>query len=523
MACPLATHLSSSHTRYRSRNPKSHAAHQEALKHLPGGNTRSSIFSAPFPLTIASGKNGTLTSLDGDTYIDFLGEYSAGLLGHSNGRVANAVSKALTGGWNFGGISAHESAFAARVCDRFGEAGVEMVRFTNSGTEANMMAIATALAFVSNNSGTNNTNHENDDDASETRKSTRSKILVFSNAYHGATLSFPMSLVVMDHDDGNMGKAVLSGGATGPAATNLPHDFVLAPYNNIAETRAIIDSLHPTKASLAAILFEPMQGAGGCRPATKEFAHFLRQVADEHSALLIADEVMTSRLGPAGLCVGFLGIEPDIMTLGKWVGGGMSFGAFGGRREIMELYLPRDSGGGNGKGTGKGRLSHAGTFNNNILTMVAGQEALGIYTRERVRGLNGLGDKLRKGVWRLLVDRGIIDASVGKGVDGYGGLYREEVGVVEVDTFDKEKEKGEAKTLPRMFVSGYGSLITMRFTGEAAEAWKALFYHHMLEENIYLAMRGYMALTMEATEVEVDRFIRCVDGFLDRYKELLLV
>ncbi|KKZ58440.1 hypothetical protein EMCG_00930 [[Emmonsia] crescens] len=505
----LSTHLSTSHTLYKTRNPKSHAAHQEALKHLPGGNTRSTIFSTPFPLTFASGKNGTLTSLDGDTYTDFLGEYSAGLFGHSNARIANVVSTTMASGWNFGGISAHESPFAARVCDRFGEAGVDMVRFTNSGTEANTMAIATALAFV-------NSNHSNLGNGNgEKRKSMKRKILVFSNAYHGATLTFPMSLVMDDDAEGGKGGGgVISGGTTGPAATNIPHDFVLAPYNNIAETRAIIDSLHPTSSSLAAILFEPLQGAGGCRPATKEFARFLRQVADDHSALLIADEVMTSRLGPAGLCVGFLDVKPDIMTLGKWVGGGMSFGAFGGRREIMELYLP------GGLGEGKGKLSHAGTFNNNILTMVAGREGLGIYTRERARVLNGLGDRLRNGVWKVLVGRGIICENVGS--EGEGSGLSGEVGVVDVDTFDREKREREAKALPRMFVSGYGSLITMRFTGEAAETWKALFYHHMLEENIYLATRGYMALTMETTEDEVDRFIRCVEGFLDQYRELLI-
>ncbi|KLJ13162.1 hypothetical protein EMPG_11883 [Blastomyces silverae] len=496
MTSPLTTRLHTSHTRYKTRNPKSYAAHQEALKHLPGGNTRSSIFSTPFPLTIASGKNGTLTSLDGHTYTDFLGEYSAGLFGHSNARIANAISTAMTGGWNFGGISVHEGAFAARVCDRFKEAGVEMVRFTNSGTEANTMAIATALAVV------NSSGNGNDD----TGKSiTKNKILVFSNAYHGATLTFPMSLVFG-------GGVISSGGTAGPAATNLPHNFVMAPYNNIAETRAIIDSLDPSN-GLAAILFEPMQGAGGCRTATREFASFLRQVADEHCALLIADEVMTSRLGPAGLCVGYLGIKPDIMTLGKWVGGGMSFGAFGARREIMELYLPA----GPGEGKGKGRLSHAGTFNNNILTMVAGFEGLGIYTRERVEVLNALGDRLKGGVWSMLADRGIIGEQVRT-----GGELSEGFGFVEVDTFERKKRE-ETKALPRMFVNGYGSLITVRFTGEAAEAWQALFYHHMLDENIYLAMRGYMALTLETTEDDVDRFIRCVEGFLDQYGEELLV
>ncbi|EEH36506.2 glutamate-1-semialdehyde 2,1-aminomutase [Paracoccidioides lutzii Pb01] len=256
------------HARYKSRNLQSQAAHQDALKDMPGGNTRSSIFSTPFPLTIASGKDGTVTSL----------EYSTRLLDHFNARIANAVSVAMACGSTFGGISVHKSAFAAGVCQRFGEAGVEMVRFANSGTEANMVAIATALAFV---------NGRDSGDGMSHRKN-KSKILVFSNAYHGR---------------------VVTGGTTGPAATNLPHNFVVAPFNNVEETSAIVSALDPprgngysrsSKGGLAAIIFEPMQGAGGCGAASKEFACCLRQLADEHSSLFIVDEVMTSRLGPAG-------------------------------------------------------------------------------------------------------------------------------------------------------------------------------------------------------------------------------
>ncbi|PGH17294.1 hypothetical protein AJ79_01177 [Helicocarpus griseus UAMH5409] len=509
MPTPLTPHLSAAHTRYTTRNPLSHTAHQTALKHLPGGNTRSSVFTTPFPLTISSATNGTLTSLDGDTYTDFLGEYSAGIFGHSNARIARAVSDALANGWNYGGISAHESAFAERVCERFQEAGVEMVRFTNSGTEANMMAIATGIAFVNRYYLMAPAGGSSSNTTTITRVE-KSKILVFSNAYHGATLTFPLSLVA--EGGGGGGGGLVNGGISGPAATNLPHDFVIAPYNNVAETKEIIDALPRTTpssgSSLAAILFEPMQGAGGCRPATREFAHFLRQVSDEHSAVLIADEVMTSRLGPAGLCVDYLGIKPDIMTLGKWVGGGMSFGAFGGRREIMELYLPGKQG---------GRLGHAGTFNNNVLTMVAGREGLGVYTREMVRFVNGLGERLRRGVWGVLADRGVIK----RGSDGGGGGGGGE-GIVDVDTFDRERRERDAKKLPRMFVTGYGSLVTVRFAGEEAEGWQALFYHYMLEKGFYIAARGYMALTMEAAEGDVDRFIECVDGFVEQYRELLI-
>src|SRR5262249_19082176 len=142
----------------------------------------------------------------------------------------------------------------------------------------------------------------------------------------------------------------------------------------------------PPAAELAAILVEPMQGTTGCIPAESEFLLGLRVLANETGALLIFDEVMTSRLAPGGLQE-IHGIFPDLTILGKYGGGGMSFGAFGGRADLMERFDPRRP----------DAFQHAGTFNNNVLTMSAGLIGLTeIYTPDRSRVLNAFGERLRE-------------------------------------------------------------------------------------------------------------------------------
>src|SRR5215469_5725539 len=164
----------------------------------------------------------------------------------------------------------------------------------------------------------------------------RPKILVFEGGYHGGVFYF------RGHG----------------SALNAPFDYLLGRYNDLA---AVEELVRPHRAELAAILVEPMQGTTGCIPAERAFLAGLRALADEAGALLIFDEVMTSRLAPGGLQEAH-GILPDLTTLGKYVGGGMSFGAFGGRADLMERFDPRRP----------DAFQHAGTFNNNVLTMNAG-------------------------------------------------------------------------------------------------------------------------------------------------------
>jgi glutamate-1-semialdehyde 2,1-aminomutase len=443
----IAEAVADAHTNYISRNPISAKAHSDAAAHLPGGNTRTVLYAQPFPLAIESGAGNTLTSADGRTYIDFLGEFSAGLFGHSNPIIANAVTTALKSGWNFGGESLYEKEFARKVTERFAPGGLELVRFTNSGTEANTMAIGAAITWTG-----------------------RKKILVFSNGYHGGTFIFPMDLC-------RWANAKTS--KPPPLTTmNLPHEFVMTPFNNIPETQAILDEL--PKDSLAAILVEPVQGSAGCRPASLEFMKYLRETADNLGALLVIDEVMVSRLGPSGITAS-LGLKADLMSLGKWIGGGMTFGAFGGRRDIMDMFDPA-------RGT-KG-LMHPGTYNNNVFSMSAGIAGLDIFNAERVKDLNARGDRLKAGITEVLFEAGIYPQE--------HAAYLKDV--IEVDSFKGDARlytgNNELLPLPKVFISSRGSMLNVRFTGSDA---------------------GYTPLNLEITDENVEIFIGAVNEFVTKH------
>lgn len=315
------------------------------------------------------------------------------------------------------------------MCERFAPA-MELVRFTNSGTESNMLAIATAKAF--------------------TKRHDRS-VLVFGHGYHGSTIGFR------------------GGAADDPML--LPHRWVVAPYGDIAGTKRVLSAV--LEGDLAAILVEPMQGSAGANPCSVDFLRFLRDEATVRGALLICDEVMTSRLAYGGLAQE-MGVTPDLMTLGKWVGGGMTFGAFGGSRDVMGMFDPERSSG----------LKHAGTFNNNIVTMAAGCEALRVYDEKRTKGLNALGEELKRKVNDVLENVGLVG------------------------------EGGEKKA--RMWMSGRGSILAMRFDGPAAEVRRALFWHYMLECGIYMAPRGFISLNIEHDTSHVSKFVTGVEKFVKK-------
>ena len=458
--------LRAAHEHYVERNTKSHKLHIHGHAHLPGGNTRTILHTQPFPLTFDSGNGAKLTSVDGDTYVDFLGEYSAGIYGHSNPIIADAVAKTMKKGWNFGGQCTDEKVLAQKVVERFQASGIERVRFTNSGTEANTMAIAGAVA-----------------------KTGRDHVVVCSGGYHGSTLIFPIDYM---HNPRR-------------PSSNLPHKFVFVPYNNISETKAILERVGPQK--IAAILVEPLQGAGGCRPGSPEYLHFLRQQADELAAVLIVDEVMASRLGPNGYCAS-IGLQADIITLGKYLGGGMTFGAFGGKREIMQVFDPSQDGG----------IQHPGTYNNNCVTMAAGIAGLKIYDSKNVHRLNELGRSLKVALQEIFIKRGIYNTND-------EGSARS---IIEIDSFSnpikvasKEFLPTDAE-LPRMFVTGEGSLLSVRCSGDDRLSWQALLYHHFLSRGIHTAPRGYIALHLELNQSDVMRYVAAIEEFLDEHQEQLL-
>ncbi|RPB13086.1 putative acetylornithine aminotransferase [Morchella conica CCBAS932] len=419
MFTALSTAVEALKAHYTTSNPISHAQHNSRLSHLPAGNTRSLLSYPPFPLCVRSAAGATITSVDGAAYTDFLCEYSAGLFGHSHPVILAALRNALDNGVNFGAVNELEGELAAALRARF---EIDKIRFTNSATEASIMALAVAKVYTG-----------------------RKKILVFSGGYHGGPLGF-------------------AGGVSAPH--NIPHEYVIAPYDDIPRTAAQLSQLPPD--TLAAVLVEPMLGSGGCIPASIEFLQYLRTAATELGAVLIFDEAMTSRLHWGGLQKK-LDIKPDMTVLGKYLAGGMSFGAFGGRGEIMELF--------------SGRLTHAGTFNNNVLSM-AGGVAAGLLTAQILDAMNVLGDEMRVKVEGVL----------------------------------------EGKTGGKVGISGMGSLMAFKYSGrDEVETGlvRELMFFHLLGEGLYIAYRGFMSLSIVHERSHVDAFVGAVERFVKKYGEML--
>ncbi len=351
----IASAVAEAQARFTAENSLSQAQLDKAAAYLPGGNTRTVLFYPPFPLTMTKGEGCHLWDLDGHRYIDFLGEYTAGLYGHSNAMIRAAIDRALDNGIVMGGQNLAEADLAAAIVNRF--PSIERVRFTNSGTEANLMAVSAARAFTE-----------------------RAGVMVMAGGYHGGVFYF----------------------APGGSPLNAPFPYVMGSYNDVDQCRGLI---REQGSDLACVIVEPMQGGGGCIQGSPEFLGMLREETTKSGALLIFDEVMTSRLGPGGL-QGVLGIMPDLTALGKYVGGGMSFGAFGGRADIIDRFDPRR----------EDAWPHAGTFNNNVLTMNAGLAGLTqIYTGDVAVSFNARGDKLRQSLNALAEKHGAAMQFTGRG------------------------------------------------------------------------------------------------------------
>ena len=415
--------LAEARRRYVDANPTSATWAERAGAVLPGGNTRSVLHFDPFPFRVASAEGRFLVDVDGHRYVDLLGNYTAGLLGHSPEPVRRAARAAIDDGWALGAVHPNEVRLAELIVGRFPSIG--QVRFTNSGTEANLMALALA------------TNHTG-----------RTKVVVFEGGYHGGVLTF-------------------AGPRRPGADVNVPHDWIVVPYNDLA---ALDVAFHEHGGSIAAVLVEPLQGSAGCIPGDPDVLAAARRHCDASGAVLIFDEVMTSRLSPGG-AQAVLGITPDITTLGKYLGGGFSFGAFGGRRELMVAF----------DATGGGRLGHAGTFNNNVVTMAAGMATLTeVLVDDVLTATNRRGERLRAALDETCARHGLPLCVTGSGslmnIHGTAGPVR--------------------------------SAADLR---SADDRWKELLFFAALDAGFYIARRGFVALSIEITDDDVDAFVTFVD------------
>ena len=379
MAVPTAP-IDTYGNRFLEAGSRSAALYERACKVLPGGNTRTTVYNAPHPLYLASGEGFHVTDADGQTRLDFLNNYTSLLHGHAHPTVLAAAQAQLARGTAFAGPTEFEVELAEIITSRV--PGIERIRFTNSGTEGVMMAIKAARGYTG-----------------------RPKIAKFEGFYHGTYDPAEVSVNPQLAAAGDAEDPIALSETAGLAPGTLESTVVL-PYNNRAAVQRIIER---EAASIAAVIVDPLPNNVGFPEPESGFLPFLRELTEQHGILLICDEIISFRIGYQGASARF-GIKPDLITLGKIIGGGLPVGAVGGSAEVMSVFDPS---------AGKPRVPHGGTFNANAVTMAAGIAAMSLWTETTIGRLEQLGDDLRQRANWVLDESGLPFK-----VTGQGSLFR---------------------------------------------------------------------------------------------------
>ena len=420
---------------------KSEKLFAEAQKYIPGGvNSPVRSFRAVggTPPFIDRGSGSHVWDVDGNEYIDYLGSWGPLVLGHAHPAVVEALRKAAEGGTSFGTPVAQEVELARIICDAI--PSIDMLRLVNSGTEACMSAIRLARAYTG-----------------------RDKVIKFAGCYHG-------------HADGLLVKAGSGAMTHGvPTSAGVPASYasetIVAEYNLLS---TVEDAFAAFPGDIAAVIVEPVAGNMGVVPPAEGFLEGLRRLSSDNGSLLIFDEVITGfRVAPGG-AQGRFGITPDLTCLGKIIGGGLPVGAYGGRREIMELVAPL------------GPMYQAGTLSGNPLAVAAGVATL----REIQRP--GTYDRLEALTVRLIE-----------------GL---------TDVFNRKEVPGTINRVGSMFTGFFtpGPVATLAQVEQADVASHGRFFHRMLDGGIYLAPSQFEAgfISLAHTEEDIDRTLEAADSAL---------
>jgi glutamate-1-semialdehyde 2,1-aminomutase len=323
--------------RYEFETGRSRELADRLQRVLPGGDTRTGTFYDPYPLAIAHGSGYRLWDVDGNEFIDCLNNFTSLVHGNAAPAIVEALRAQAEQGTAFGAPHELQAEVAERIRARV--ASVEQVRFTNSGSEAVMLAVRAARAFTR-----------------------RSEIVKAHGGYHGFWEQVPMTFGSPGIPDEVRG---------------LVHEV---DYNDVAGLAEVMAE-HGDR--VAALVFEPVMTAGGVIEGTREFLSAARRLASQYGALLILDEIVTLRLDDGGYQA-VVGVRPDLTAFGKIIGGGLPVGAVGGGAEVLSVFDPRRP----------NHIVHSGTFNGNAMTLAAGRVSLDLLTDEEIARINGLGGRL---------------------------------------------------------------------------------------------------------------------------------
>lgn len=358
--------------RYRTASPRSRAAFDRANAVMPGG-VKGAYFYQPYPLTVERGDGCYLYDLDGRRLVDFNNHHTAQILGHSHPAVVAAVREQVSVGIALSAPAGVETGLAEEICGRV--TTVEKIRFCNSGTEATLHAIRLARGVTG-----------------------KTKIAKFEGGYHGSHDVVEVS-VAPPLDRAGPESAPHSVSTAGGASPNAAGEVVVLPYDDEDAAERLL-ARH--RRELACVIFDPRAGILAQRA---EFAQFVCDMARRHDVIVIFDEIVGFRVGTGGLQE-YYGIEPDLTTFGKVIGGGFPVGAFGGRADLMNRF---DS------SRGPTGFFQSGTFSGHPVAMAAGLATMKQLTPDVFAHLNRLGNRLIDGLNGLFSEREVDARAVGVG------------------------------------------------------------------------------------------------------------
>jgi glutamate-1-semialdehyde 2,1-aminomutase len=427
---------------------RSAALFERAVRVLPGGNSRSTVFFQPFPAFAASGSGAFLTDADGVSRLDAVNNYSVLIHGHAHPAITEAVTRQLAAGTALGMPTEVEVEFAELLCARV--PAFERIRFTNSGTEAVMVAIKAARAFTG-----------------------RPAIAKAEGGSHGGYDYVDVSRAPQPH---NWGGRIPNAVPDAPGITaGVASDVVVFPANDAALTEEILTA-HRDR--IAAVIFDPVLVDCGLAPVDPAYLRMLREVTRRHGMLLILDEVVSFRCGPAGL-QGAIGLQPDLTALGKSIGGGLPVGAVAGRAEIMGLFDQR---------RGRARLKHGGSSNAHPLTMAAGLATMRLLDPSAYDRLNAAGARLHHALSQAFRDSGCPGQ-----VTAAGSL------------------------LQLHFQPGAIRDYRSAFPTPAAQEAMAWLFRYLLDHGVFVAPFGLLALSTPMTDADIDRLSATIAAGLHEY------